>query len=41
MTDLFDDEKRVVDFCDRIDDQIVQLDTVMDAVLEQHEKDFL
>ena len=36
-----EDEEKILDFANRIDEQILQLDNRMDLVLETHEKDFL
>jgi hypothetical protein len=36
-----EDEEKILDFVNRIDEQILQLDNRMDLVLETHEKDFL
>lgn len=36
-----EDEQRIVELADSIDEQIVMLDNRLDMVLENHEKDFL
>lgn len=36
-----EDEKRIVELADMIDEQIVMLDNRLDLVLENHEKEFL
>jgi hypothetical protein len=36
-----EDEQRIVELADQIDEQIVMLDNRLDMVLENHEKDFL
>jgi len=36
-----EDEKRIVELADMIDEQILMLDNRLDLVLENHEKEFL
>ncbi len=38
---ILDDEKRIIDLTNKIDDLVLLLDSQMDIHLEQHEKDFL